>query len=185
MISLYIVTLTLIVVFLSILLLKKKVGSMILPKWMTLTSILTFIIGLVLLLWQEKEINNELSKRNWTIAEGKIVESKIVGERALRTEVNYQYSVDDSIYSGISDFNIPGFGSKNYRRKNARIVKNDNPVGSKIKVYFNPKNPEISTLRYGPYWSNYMILGFGSFLLLIGMFVLGWQLSTKIKLKEN
>ena len=126
-----------------------------------------------------------MSKRDWNVVKGEIVESKIIGERALRTEIKYQYIVDDVIYYGRSDFNIPGFGSKNYRRKNARIVKNENPIGRKTTVYFNPQNPEISTIRYGPYWSNYMIIGFGSVLFVLGMFIIEWKLFTKIKTKEK
>jgi len=185
MISFSVIVLIFIIVLAIIVLLMKNGKSLILPNWIIVSSVFIFLIGLVLLFWQENQINIELCKRNWTVAEGEIIESKIVGERALRTEVRYQYFVDNSIYFGISDFNIPGFGSKNYRRKNARIIKNDNPIGSIIKVYFNPKNPEISTLRYGPYWSNYMILGFSSFLLLIGMFIIQWKLITKINTKEK
>ena len=113
-----------------------------------------------------------MNKRNWSRIEGKIIKSDIVGERALRAEVKYQYIIEDKIYYGLSDYNIPGFGSKNYRRKNARIIKNENPEGLIVNVYYNPTNPDISTLRYGPYWSNYMIIGFGSILFLFGLFIL-------------
>ena len=160
-------------------LLKKNI-VLVPPSWIIIVSIILVVCGIMLLLWQQSEIMYELEKRDWDVIEGEIIESDIVGERALRAEVKYKYEVKDSIYTGISDYNIPGFGSKNYRRKNARIVKNENPVGSKIKVYYDPSKPELSTLRYGPYWSNYMIVGFGGFLLLIGMFVIEHVLLKKI-----
>lgn len=147
--------------------------------WMLIVSVIVTLIGFTLVIWQDHQINIELSKRIWNAIEGEIVESNIVGNRALRTEVEYRYKVNDEIYYGDSDYNIPGFGSKNYRRKTARIVKNENPIGTKIEVYYNPTNPEKSTLRYGPYWSNYMIIGFGSVLFLIGMFVSEWWLLKK------
>lgn len=155
------------------------------PAWMLIVSLLVALIGLTFIIWQGNEIENELNKRNWTVIEGEIITSEIVGKRALRTEVQYQYSVNDTIYFGKSDYNIPGFGSKNYRRKNARIVKNANPVGMKIKVYYNPFNPEKSILRYGPYWSNYMILAFGTSLLLIGVLLIELQIIAIIKKKER
>ena len=150
------------------------------PIWIFIVSVFVILIGFTLVSWQDSEINSELIKRSWQTIEGEIIESEIVGERA---EIKYQYTVNDTIYYGESDYNIPGFGSKNYRRKNARIIKNDNPVGSKISVYFNPENLGKSTLRYGPYWSNYMIIGFGSVLLIFGMFIIEWKLFTKIKKK--
>jgi hypothetical protein len=150
------------------------------PSWIVIVSVIFIISGIVFVLWQQTEISNGLGKRDWSVVKGEIVESEIVGERAIRAEVKYKYIVKDSIYFGTSDYHIPGFGSKNYRRKNARIVKNENPVGSKINIYYNPSKPEISTLRYGPYWSNYMIIGFGGFLLLIGMFVIEHVLLKKI-----
>ena len=160
-------------------LLKKKI-VLVPPSWIIIVSVILVVCGIMLLLWQQSEIMYELEKRDWDVIEGEIVESDIVGERALRAEVKYKYEVKDTSYTGTSDYNIPGFGSKNYRRKNARIVKNENPVGSKIKVYYNASKPELSTLRYGPYWSNYMIVGFGGFLLLIGMFVIEHVLLKKI-----
>lgn len=185
MISLIIIVSILLFNTVLILFLKKIKKLYSFPSWMLIVSVIVFIIDLLFVLWQDSNINNELDKRSWFTVEGDIIESKIVGEKALRTEVKYQYKTNDTTFYGISDYNIPGFGSKNYRRKNARIIKNENPVGRKIRVYFNPQNPEISTLRYGPYWSNYMIIGFGSVLLLIGMFIIEWQLFTKIKKKEN
>jgi Protein of unknown function (DUF3592) len=155
------------------------------PVWVLIISVFVVMIGSILVNWQDNEINNELLKRNWATIEGVIIESEIVGERALRAEIKYKYNLKDTVYYGNSDYNIPGFGSKNYRRKNARIVKNENPAGRIITVYFNPENPEISTLRCGPYWSNYMIIGFGGVLLLIGMFIIEWRLFAKIKLKEK
>ena len=152
---------------------------------MLIVSVIATLIGFTLVIWQDGEINNEIEKRNWKTIEGEIIESKIVGERALRTEVKYQYRTNDTTFYGISDYNIPGFGSKNYRRKTARIVKNENPIGTKIKVYYNPKNPEKSTLRYGPYWSNYMKIGFGSVMIFVGMFILEWRLIKKIKIEEK
>ena len=185
MISLSIIISIFIIVFALNLFLKKTGKSYVLPNSIFILSIFSFLVGIVFLFWQENEINDELDKRNWPIIEGEIIESNIVGERALRTEVKYKYFVNDSIYYGTSDFNIPGFGSKNYRRKNARIIKNDNPIGSKISVYYDPNIPEISILRYGPYWSNYMIIGFGGILLILGMFIIEWKLFTKIKTKEK
>jgi hypothetical protein len=162
-----------------IIILREKIKRIYLPKWLVITALFTTSIGLVFVLWQNSEINIELSKRSWISIEGKIIESNIIGKRALRTEVKYQYKINDEIYYGYSDYNIPGFGSKNYRRKTARIVRNDNPVGANVKVYYDPINPEKSTLRYGPYWSNYMIIGFGSVLMMLGMFILKWKLITR------
>ena len=170
-----------ILVFNTVLILFLKRNNILfsLQDWILIVSVIATLIGLMFVLWQDGEINNEIEKRNWKTIEGEIIESKIVGNRALRTEVKYQYKINDAIYYGNSDYNIPGFGSKNYRRKTARIIKTQNPVGSVVKVYYDPVNPENSTLRYGPYWSNYMIIGFGSVLFLIGMFASEWWLLKK------
>lgn len=147
----------------------------ILPKWMNLIFSFMLIGGFIFILWQDSEITRELKKRKWPHTEGKILESEIIGDRAIRNEITYQYKVDNKFYQGTSDYNIPGFGNKNYRRKTARILKNKNPVGLNIDVCYNPEAPEISTLRYGPYWSNYMIIGFGGMLFGLGLFGLTWH----------
>jgi len=147
MISLIIIVSILIFDTVLILFLIRTQKILSIPVWIFILSIFVILIGFTLVTWQDSEINNELIKRNWPAIEGEIIESEIVGERALRAEIKYRYKVKDTIYYGNSDYNIPGFGSKNYRRKNARIVKNENPAGSKITVYFNPQIPEISTLQ--------------------------------------
>jgi len=93
-----------IIVFSLIFFLKRKDKSFVLPNWLFILSVFSLLVGIVLIIWQENEINCELAKRKWLVAEGEIVESEIIGERALRTEVKYQYVVDDSIYCKHRDF---------------------------------------------------------------------------------
>jgi hypothetical protein len=186
MLSLIIIISILIFNVVLILILKKKNILKTVPIWMVSICIVIFVIGTILMFWQDSEISKELEKRTWAITDGKIIDSEIVGERAIRAEVEYQYKINQKLYRGKSDYNIPGFGSKNYRRKTANIIKNQNPIGSIVRVYFDPVNPENSTLRHGPYWSNYMIIGFGGVLILAGMFgILWWLLIIKFKIKEK
>lgn len=176
MISIIIVISILIINIIIIIVLNKNNISISNSLWLLLVAILIIFVGFTLIVWQENNIVQELNKRNWPTINGQIISAEIVGTRALRTEVNYIYEVDGKKYTGTSDYNIPGFGSKNYRRKNAGIIKNENPKGKQVLVYYKPGNPDMSTLRHGPYWSNYMILGFGSVLFLIGMLIGQWRI---------
>ena len=186
MISLVIIFTIFIINLVIVLLFKRKKIIISVPVWLLPISVFIAMIGFVLVTWQNGEINTELEKRTWAITEGKIIESEIVGKRAIRAEVVYQYKIKNKYFQGNSDYNIPGFGSKNYRRKTASIVKNQNQIGSIVKVYYDSLNPKNSTLRHGPYWSNYMIIGFGGILCLIGMFgFLWWLLIIKFKIEEK
>jgi hypothetical protein len=129
-------------------------------------------LGIILLLKQDRVISAAFEKRNWPTTQGEIVQTHILGKRAFRPEISYQYQVNDIKYLGKTDLHISGFGNKRSRRDNSEKIIQEFSVGSNVLVYYDSKNPQISFLRTGPFWSDFMKLALGAILFFFGSFVL-------------
>lgn len=135
-------------------------------------SSICLVLGIILLLKQDQVISAAFEKRSWPTIQGKIIQTQVLGERAFRPEISYQYQVNDIKYVGSTDLHISGFGNKRSRRDNSEKIIQEYSVGSNVLVYYDSKNPQISYLRTGPFWSDFMKLGFGAILFFFGSFVL-------------
>jgi hypothetical protein len=96
--------------------------------------------------------------REWPTTEGVITESRIVSSHETSTEkgwhgsryeyevrVQYSYSVDGVSYSG----NRLRIRSTKYSLEgNAQRELAEYPVGQRVRVYYNPKEPERSLLKH-------------------------------------
>ncbi len=109
---------------------------------------------------------------NWPTVDGVVTSSDVVGEHAIRPQVKYSYSVGDSIYAGVSDLEVPGFGNGAKRYDVARKLVAEYEVGKTVPVYYNPKLPSESYLIHHVEWNVYAQLGFAITLVLAGAVVL-------------
>lgn len=121
-----------------------------------------------------------VSSRDWPTAEGTIVSSEVdsetrsVGDGQSSTscwpKVGYDYTVNDKTYSGdtIAFSSLrsgPHIGSG---RAEAQVVVDRYPVGKQVRVYYNPKDPEIAALESGDTALNFIAPVAGVFLILFG-----------------
>ncbi|NOG43900.1 MAG: DUF3592 domain-containing protein [Calditrichaeota bacterium] len=113
---------------------------------------------------------NEMTK--WSTINGVILDGKVVGERAKRPELAYNYHVDGVTYTGYSDLATPSFGGKNYRDQSSRAVVSKYEKGDSIHVFYNPQNPEQSVLKILPKWSSYLQYGLGIIFLVLAFTLL-------------
>ena len=133
-------------------------------------TILLSIIGAILTLTQTTQLQENLPKKTWIVSDAIIVKSEIVGERAIRPQIEYVYQVDSINYTGETDLDVPMFGGKRKKYDVARESIKDFQVGDTIRIFYNPVNPEQSFFKLQIKWNVFGKLGFGFLLLLTGIF---------------
>ncbi len=135
------------------------------PSYMTgykmLFSHSLLLIGLLLILWSVNTLNYSRVEEKWPVTKGNIVSADIVGKRAPHPAVKYTYHVGDSLYSGLSDMDAPGFGTKAARLQTAQAIIRALKPGMQINVHYNPDNPQKSVLQAHPKWNVFMQYGLG------------------------
>ena len=145
----------------------------------------SFVIGLVLFLttlsalgflWGVKIYSTEKNSKNWPSTIGTVVESRVIGPTGRRNpsyspEWKYEFYVKSVSYSSTRN----AFGVfKGFRKKNnAELELNRHPVGSKVKVIYNPDNPSHAALQLSSSGSLYWMLIFvGGLCTLTGVMIL-------------
>ncbi len=120
-----------------------------------------FIAGLFMIFNSTEAFDRFSEMKTWPVVTGVITDSKVVGERAKRPELDYRYTVNGKAYLGNSDLATPSFGGKNYRDQSSRAVISKFNKGDSVKVFYNPDNLEESVLKISPKWSSFMQYGLG------------------------
>jgi hypothetical protein len=137
--------------------------------WLVLTLILT-AAGLLL---GNRAL--ELSRAfvpvaDWPSVTATVVESRVIGERAFRPLIAFDYTVDSTAYRDTSDLNMPSFGGRTNRLSAAENMAKEYPVGSEVTVHYNPADPGDARLKVSLPFSLYAQMGVAGFLLLGGIF---------------
>lgn len=136
-------------------------------------AILSFWVG-----WQGiSDIRKSNSYSDWKKAEGIVINSQVVGEKALHPEIEYKYEVDGVVLEGNTNLGAPGFGTKANRRDQATKLVVQYPPGMAITIYFNPANPGESVLRPFPIWSAYTRTGSGFLVFAVTGLLLGYKIA--------
>ena len=142
-----------------------------LPRILALAAGVAAVLGLWLVFLQVEHLEEYMLLRGWTSVPGVIIDSRVIGERAYRPEIVYQYSVDDRVYRDSTSLDPPGFGGRNAKRDAAEGVASEYPVGKAVVIHYNPSDPTDSRLKITPPWSVYGKTGFGGFLFGAGLFL--------------
>ncbi len=101
--------------------------------------------------------------------EAVITDVQIVGERAFHHEISFDYTLNDTTYSGESVVYVPGFGGKRKRLDVAEKEAAGFHIGDSFSLRYNPTDPNDV---YIPETLTKPILqtGFGLFLVLTRAF---------------
>jgi hypothetical protein len=100
---------------------------------------------------------------NWPSAMGKVIYSDVERRSdedgtTYSAEVEYEFTVADQLLSG----NLIKFGEVNTSNSShARRIVNRYPVGSEVRVFYDPNDPYLSVLEPGVHASTYFVPGFG------------------------
>jgi hypothetical protein len=136
--------------------------------WLVVGLLLVATGGLLLKtdIEQFREVRN---RRHWPTVTGRITASSVVGERAFRPNLIYQYLVDSALFTDSSFLDMPSFGGRRSRYDAAEKKASEYPVGAEVPVHYNPDNPGESRLKVTAPWSIYGQVGFSGFLIVLGL----------------
>jgi hypothetical protein len=125
-----------------------------------------------------------LATARWPAATGKVISAEVVGKRAFVPKITYSYQVGDSVYTGVTDLGVPGFGTKNVRLDVAEKSVADYSPDAAITVHYDPARPGISRLRANVPWNVYVRLSTAMFGSLLGVVVLAVFLVGRRRMKQ-
>lgn len=125
-------------------------------------SLLLFHVGIALIFLFSNKLNSYGEYKTWGRVTGTIVSAKVIGIRAFRPDIQYEYLVEGTRYTGTSFLNVPGFGGRSNRRDAAHKLVNQFGPGKKLTVFFNPQKPKNSLLKISPPYSVYVQLAFAA-----------------------
>ncbi len=149
---------------------KRKRSEFVFPKAVLVIGIILIVVfGLILTPIFSSQLADAIEKLKWPHVEGTILTSHVVGGRAFRPDIQYEFVVDVETFHGSSFLNIPGFGGRMNRLDAAEKLVALYPAGKSITVYYNSENPAESTLTPNPTYSHYLKVGTSAFLFFIGM----------------
>jgi len=143
-----------------------------LPLWLIVVSLIGAVAGSSLVFWSSEKLSHHQALQNWPTVEGTVVLSEVIGKRASRPNVVYRYTVGNTEHLDSSSLHMPPFGGRKSKRDAASRKAGMYPVGTKLIVYYNPEQPDMSVIKPSPPWEVYGKLGFGAFLFGLGLFVL-------------
>jgi len=144
-----------------------------------------FIIGQGLVLFGSEGVMDGFARRHWTHLTGAVIRSGVVGERAYRPNIVYQYQIDSQTVIDSTDLHPASFGGRNARRNTAETISLEFLPGDSITVWINPDDPRQSALVVNPFWADYVKISFGFGLMVVGLggLVAGSMAKRKIPIK--
>ncbi len=109
---------------------------------------------------------------NWPTTTGTIQTSEITksfqkNKTKYSPSVSYAYEVDGTPRT--SNFIWASGGDSSSDKSKQQAVVDKYPVGSAVKVFYDPENPEFAILEPGITSTNYIVLGGGGAILLAGV----------------
>ena len=157
------------------------VGILVALLWRNLTfrirpgifaaGVLMLLLGALLVGLQLGELAKFSAIESWPSVTGTVITSRVVGERAFRPNIVYQYEVASQSYIDSTDLDQPGFGGRNNKRNAAETIVSAYPSGTQVMVHYNPLHPDQSLLRVSPDWSIFGKIGLGAFMFGLGLFL--------------
>jgi hypothetical protein len=134
-------------------------------------GLLFLAAGLMHLVLSSMAIHEAIESRSWSTTAGEITSAKVLSGRSSQPAVEYIFQVSEKRYVG-SRREVKDYGTG---RTAAEAVLAAYPVGSRIKVYFDPSDPTRSVLKPGitPFLASWpalstLLTGMGAFLLVKG-----------------
>lgn len=135
-------------------------------------SLAALVIGGLFLVWGQRGLQIHDNYKIWPTAEGRVLSATVIGTRAFRPLVVYEYSFEGITYRDSSSLDPPGFGGRNNKENAARTIAAEYPAGKRLVVHVNPANHASSRLRISPTWDLYGQISVGGLLLAAGLFPL-------------
>jgi uncharacterized membrane protein YfcA len=150
------------------------VGPIIGIAFVALFTVFFVFMGIVLIVRSRRDKDKARQSQSWPSALGKVLESRVMttissGEDGstdmYKPYVKYEYSADGVRYT--NDKLRVGMTISSSKTRSSQEMVDRHPVGSDVRVYYNPANPGDSVLEQkGP---SGVLLVIGIILLVIGL----------------
>jgi hypothetical protein len=135
-------------------------------------GLILFVLAVLLDYRETMRLEWYLSTARWPTVAGKVISAEVVGKRAFAPRVVYSYQAGGSIYTGVTDLGVPGFGNKYVRLDFAEKTIADYKTDAVVTVHYDPNNPQVSRLHANVPWNVYVRLSTGVFGSLLGVSML-------------
>lgn len=140
--------------------------------WLTALAMVAAIAGPMLTVIAGREIVTAREIKRWPTVQGIVTKSEVVGNRAIRPLVFYQYRVGGTTYSDSSSLGVPPFGNRRVRLDESETIAAEYKAGDSVKIHYDPTTPGRSTLYAREDWASYLRLTIGAMLFGVGLFFL-------------
>jgi hypothetical protein len=134
-------------------------------------GIVLIAAGLLLGWFSLNEFRVHERMKSWPATPGLVVSSSVVGERAFRPQIVYQYDVGGLTFTDTTFLDMPSFGGRNSRREAADTMAAEYPVGKTVTVHYDPESPALSHLKVGAPWSVFGKMGLAGVLVILGLVI--------------
>lgn len=124
------------------------------------------VAGLVATIWGLRVIIIARRSLEWPSVEGKIEVSKVSSDEFdLLPNIEYSYCIGQRTFQQVLKFPSDITPTKEFALNYVEKY----PIGKKVQVYYNPANPNHSTLEPGLAKGDWLILAIGLGMLIIGV----------------
>jgi hypothetical protein len=139
-------------------------------RWLIGIALIFAVCGIWLVVWNTGDILKARAIKHWPTVTGSVVQSEIIGSRAIRPLIVYKYRVGESEFIDSSSLGIPSFGNRRIRLDESEKLTAEYALGDTVTVHYNVDNPRQSLLYAREDWAEYMRLSLGVMLFALGVF---------------
>lgn len=137
--------------------------------WFRTLALALVVLGLLMETDSSQKINDSFKRRSWAQTTGLVVRSSVIGKRAYRPNIVYQFELNSKVHVDSTDLNPASFGGRNARQKSAEKISATYHPGDSVMVWINPDNPSETRLSIHVFWAEYLKICFGFSLYLTGL----------------
>lgn len=141
-------------------------------------TVALFVCSVAIGYFSFDHLSNLRAMRDWPTVAGTVIESRIMGEKAIVPYVVYSYDVNSAPFLGTSDLGTPAFGNKSKRLNEAETLLADYPIGKRVDVHYDTRDPAQSYIVSAVPWNAYAQAGIWLFLALtatVAFFMFGFR----------
>lgn len=131
------------------------------------------VTGAAVSVWGWLSLRKTRTQSQWSSTTGEIITAQASSEEDdLLPLIEYRYQVGEQAVQARLRFASGTSPSEQLQQ----LVLNKYPLGASVTVYFNPQDPQQTTLEPGKAGGDALILIFGLGMLVLGLFMLvfGW-----------
>ena len=139
------------------------------PRWARVLFVMLAAGSAAMTIIEAGNLTEANQSKEWPEVTAIIVSSEVVGERAIRPEITYRYTVGSVEYENSSDLKVPMFGGKRKKYDVAHELTQRYGVGDTVTARYNPEKHAISVLTPGAPWSIYGRLASAFTLIVCGL----------------